>query len=653
MPGARAWWARPAVHACLLAIVCLGVYANNFRHEYFLDDAYFLTSNLSLRSLANIPSFFTDPGTFATYRANVDYRPILSTTYAINYWMGGYDTTWWHATQILLHFFCALGLYALVRRVLRQIPAAADEPRVAILVPLIVALCFAVHPTASGVINYLSARSSLLTAAFLLPSIVLYMVPREDPRWARVPWVAALCYALAIFTKVEAIGVLGVYLMYEVWQTARAGEHRRHFFGDLLATANGQVLRRLSPFLAISVVYFTIRAKLMAPYEFELSRRAAGITNLDYFWTQTVVWWEYVGKWFAPVNLIADNGVHPIYRSPFEGPVPFAIIGWLVVAGALLATWRRRPWITMVAVAALALLSPTSSISPLAEMLNEHRPYLPVGILSMVWLIPAGTVLARATRRPPAVALSGVAALGLVLATFSVLTWQRNRAFSTDRAYLEDIVAKAPSGRALNNLGLVHMRQGDMRTAQGYFDRALEVAPDFYVIHINLAIVHRTLGDTARARWHLDRGVEFDRFSGSALTWRADFHLSQRDFVAARADLDAARPRSTDHYAICKGMATAFAGLGDVDQALREFRDCLRLDAPRAAADIVKIAKPFFDDPALTDAGLRFFEQLGTELPDTWWVHANIATLAAQRGDSVRSAAASALAARLRSESGR
>src|SRR6188508_1264462 len=84
------WWESIEFHAFLLFAAGLAVYSNNFRHAYFLDDSHTIQNNLNIRSLANIPRFFVDPATFTSLRANVDYRPVLQTTYAINYWMGGY-----------------------------------------------------------------------------------------------------------------------------------------------------------------------------------------------------------------------------------------------------------------------------------------------------------------------------------------------------------------------------------------------------------------------------------------------------------------------------------------------------------------------------------------------------------------------------------
>ena len=636
MHSPEPWWSSPRAHAALLAVVCFAIYSNNFHHDFQLDDSHVLLTNPSVRSLANIPRFFVDPSTFTSLRANVDYRPVLVATYALNYRMGGYDTWWWHLTQILLHAVCTIGLYFLCRRILLLSSSGPEDRRDVRYVPLLAAVVFALHPTASGVVNYLSARSSLLTAAFLLPSMLLYMRPHREERSDPIPWPAALLYTLALFSKVEAVGCLAVYFLVEVWQTAVARGQFGNFFPDIGHALNRRTLSRLTPFLVVTVAYFIIRHQLMAPFQLGEASSPVGVSSWQYLLTQTVVWWEYVLKWFAPVHLVADQGNYPVYRSLLDGPVPLAIGAWLVVGAGLVAGWKERPYLAFLAFSALALLSPTSSVAPLAEMLNEHRPYLPLALLSLCWMIPLGGVAVGAAPRHRVGAGFSAAGFALVLLGLGSLTWQRNRVFATERSYLEDVVAKAPSGRALNNYGLLFMREGNYEKARELFEQAVQYTPYWSTVHINLGIVYRHLGDSLRARKHYDLGVEYDLYSGTALTWRAEDLLAQGRFREAALDFEAAGPKSLEHYRLAKGLATAYAGLGDVERSFEYTRQCLDLDAGQTARDIVAIAKPFFDTASLAPAGLAFFQRLDARIPDTWWVHYNIGTLARRLGDTAR-----------------
>lgn len=614
----------------ILILLSFAVYANGYSHAYHLDDAYAITTNPHVRSLRAIASYFVDPATFATLREHVDYRPILQATYALNYSLGGYDVPGWHATQIVFHLVVVLGIYALCLQILalrrdsheRDASTATHEARPE-FVALLAAVIVAVHPTSSGVINYLSARSSLLVAAFVLPALVIYLRTTGTPRYARPQYLAALLYGLALFTKVEAVGALGAFWAFDLWQRAREAPDA-NLPNAVRASFDKRTLVRLAPALAITIAYFVIRAVVMAPFPFAEARHAPDVGASEYFATQLTAWWYYVARWIAPVRLIADHIAYPVYRSWLDPVVLLAATGWIAVVTLLVAAWKRAPYLLCLSVAALALLSPTSSVAPLAEMVNEHRPYLPIAILSLTLMIPVGTRLLTWPRGPMRNALLANAT-GAIL-VLAVLTWRRNEVFATPIRYWTDVIEKAPSARAHLNLGVALMEKNDMTAAMREMHRSLELAPYWYYTHINLGIAYQHRGEIDSARAHYDRAVQLDTYSGLALAWRGEFRLSQRDYAAARDDFSTGM-RNGWQYRSAKGLATAFAGLGDVTQALDQTGRLLAADRSAALNDIPGISVPFFQNPWLREAGVRFYEALALRIPGQPWIAENIERL--------------------------
>lgn len=631
------------VHAAVLLVLCFAAFSNNFDHPYHLDSGYTLLDNPAVRSLKNVPSYFVDPSTYTSLREQVDYRPVLQVTYAINYWLGGYNTWWWHFTQIVLHFAVTLGLYFLCLRILSFVGEECPEP-----LAFLAAIAFAVHPTASGVVNYLNARSSLLTAAFILPALMTYMRRIEEPRYARPAWGTAALYTAALFTKVEAVGALGALFAYEIWQRAREGERRRGFFGDLKRALDGRTLRRMAPALVVTAVYAVIRHILMAPYPFAEARHAADVTGWIYLLTQLTAWWYYVLHWVAPVGLVADHAAYPVYRSLFEPPVLLALGGWLLVGITIVAAWRRAPHLGFLLISALALLSPTSSISPLAEMVNEHRPYLPMGLLWLAAFVPLGRFALPRLRSRGALRLAYATGFVLVFASLFLLTRDRNQVFASARSYWEDVVAKAPSARAWLNLGLTYLSENDVQTALDHFERSLDLAPYWYIAHINAAIAYQRLGQTARASEHYDEAVRYDRFSGMARLYRGEFRLAQDDYEGALGDFQAALEHSLDRYRVHRGLATAYAGQGNAPQAWEHTDRLFDLDSGSANGSVVSISRPFFENPSRHEAGIRYFELARQRLPNAWWIYENIARLEMRLGHEDRAAEARAEADRLK-----
>src|SRR5262245_41943971 len=101
--------------AVLLVLVIGAAYANSFSIGFLFDDIYGIAQNPALRSLRNIPRFFADPFTLTSVRENVDVRPVLQVTYALNYAISGLAPWSYHLFNLLLHFASAMLVFFLVR----------------------------------------------------------------------------------------------------------------------------------------------------------------------------------------------------------------------------------------------------------------------------------------------------------------------------------------------------------------------------------------------------------------------------------------------------------------------------------------------------------------------------------------------------------
>ena len=64
---------------------CLALYANSFNNGFHYDDEHSIQQNIYIRTLANVPAFFTDPAMFSVDADKGMYRPLLLLSYALNY----------------------------------------------------------------------------------------------------------------------------------------------------------------------------------------------------------------------------------------------------------------------------------------------------------------------------------------------------------------------------------------------------------------------------------------------------------------------------------------------------------------------------------------------------------------------------------------
>jgi len=93
--------------ACGVALAAtIAVYANHFQNAFHFDDSHTILNNAFVRSVGNIPLFFTTAATFSSLPANQSYRPLVTTIFVIDYWSGGgLNPLAFHITSFSL-FFC-------------------------------------------------------------------------------------------------------------------------------------------------------------------------------------------------------------------------------------------------------------------------------------------------------------------------------------------------------------------------------------------------------------------------------------------------------------------------------------------------------------------------------------------------------------------
>jgi hypothetical protein len=109
---------KVAIVTALMLLAVGAGYANSLHNQFEFDDFHTITDNPAVRSLDNLPRFFTDATTFSVLPPNRTYRPVVSASLALDYKLGGgYDPLWFHLST-LLWFLLLVGLLSVFYRLL-------------------------------------------------------------------------------------------------------------------------------------------------------------------------------------------------------------------------------------------------------------------------------------------------------------------------------------------------------------------------------------------------------------------------------------------------------------------------------------------------------------------------------------------------------
>ena len=442
------------------AALVVAAYANSFRNSFHFDDAHVIETNVYIRSLHNVPLFFTDAHTFSSLPQNSTYRPLVTLSLALDYARGGLDPAPYHVTQIVLLMVTGALLLIFFTPLIGEWPA------------LFAATLFCVHTANTETMNLISARSELLSAIGLLGSFVLF---QRSP-FARRTLLYLIPLALGSLAKAPVVVFAPLLFFYVRWF-----EEKRNAWRDAV------------PPLILGIIAIVVLNRMNAP-----EWKSGGGDAYGYVMTQPWIWLHYVRLFFLPAGLTADTDwtalAHWYDTRAIAGDV-FVIL--LIVA---IARIPRRPIKFGLTWFAIALV-PTS-LFPLAEVANEHRVFF-----AYMGLVLALGDVGRTLVRPGRVEARPTFAIAILIA-FAIGTFERNKVWRTEETLWADVVRKSPAnGRAWMNYGLTQMVKGQFAAAKSSFEQAATLVPNYSTLEINRGIVEGELGDQASAEMHFRRAL--------------------------------------------------------------------------------------------------------------------------------------------------
>ncbi|MFZ2445401.1 MAG: tetratricopeptide repeat protein [Syntrophobacteraceae bacterium] len=488
--------------ASILAVGVILAYSNHFGNGFHFDDSHVIEQNINIRSLGNIPGFFTDATTFSALPANQTYRPLLTALFAVQYRAGNGGPPGFQVFSFFSHMVLWSLLFFLFQKIFTIARPSQDNRYAA----LFGSSFYVLHAANAETVNYISAQSDLLSTLFMSAALLLFM--------ARPAWRKYCLYlvpaGMAMLTKESSIVfpplLLAYILLFEkgIPLTGVLGASNRGKLKDALVMT--------APSCAVCLG-LTLLSLFMIPGTYTPSTTS----RLEYILAQPFVIVHYFNSFLLPFGLSADTDWGPI-GNPFDDRVLAGALFILILAAAALAASRKermRPISFGLLWFFLGVLPTSSGVVPLAEVMNDHRMFLPFIGLAMAasWIVClAAERCADLPGRGIVVKACAVVLVAAVLAGHGYGAHQRNKVWKSEESLWLDVITKNPgNARGLMNYGLSLMSRGDIRGALGYFQKALAIAPDYAYLHVNTAIALDLMGNHEAAEEHFKRALVCDR----------------------------------------------------------------------------------------------------------------------------------------------
>jgi tetratricopeptide (TPR) repeat protein len=497
------------------------------------------------------------------------YRPVVNSTFWLEYRWAGQRAFFYNASELLLHVLNAFLVAVLVALVLRDRWAGA-----------VAGLLFVIHPVHAFAATEPAARADVLFASFYLGALIAFQRALERPS-RRPPGplllgVGALSL-LAVLSKEMGITVPAALCLLVLLEHARSG----------------LPLRRLgwtAPAWAACALYMVWRFGVL---EIGTSSMGYGETHssLDLALASLKTLPIHLSRLFLPLwpSYPELNPYLVSYVSrPFSDPLTYVaiVVTAALVAGAL--NWRRSPqpafWIAFF----LVCLSPLLKVDDIGGTLDtdvilaqERWIYLP-SVAVFALLAQGAVTLARRLDRP-GVRVQRLAAAGLALvvllslgASSALHAGRHEDAYALlRRLYLipdERLGRMQHANRLLLYANLVALPMGDLEDAESRVRQAIELVPDSPLVALSLARVLAARGKweellTVLSPWLAPTPAQLEAH------WRTNFRVYD--------DLNRTSPE------IPLLLARAEAHLGRGETALALVCEAERRRAPRPRLDEV------------------------------------------------------------------
>ncbi len=473
---------RPFAPATASALLAIALFAVSLGGTYIYDDFDVFQLDNRLRHPDQWWRYWTE-----SYNGGVDnlYRPLVSMTYAVPWWLHGADQTidqsdaWkYHLVNVLLH----AAVSALVAEFARRLAG--------LRVAWVSGLLFAVHPIHVEPVANIVGRAELMCALGVVGALVLFMKPLTVPRALAITG----CFILAVGSKEQGMLTPLLILLLALTQTPSPGTP-----GERKRDRNATLLLIILLTWSLSG-YIVFRESI-----------------LKFWWDRSFLDWTInplaradADRWTMPLVLLGQYAtllVAPLRLSPDYGAT---VIGWNVSAAdpylwlgiATILLWtfgiitaiRRRDGGAIFCLVALALTYGLISnfVLLIGVNLAERLMYLP----SVFFLLLVAMALSRLPRAAMVAIISILVILGAWRSFTYALRWNDRLSF-----YQISLREQPRAIRLYLLLIVEQMNRGNLDEAERLAVEASRQLPEYWGVWEalgNVAILQQRFDDADR-----------------------------------------------------------------------------------------------------------------------------------------------------------
>ena len=553
------------LHLAIILVLGTVIYSNSFDCTFHFDDIISIVNNDAIKDVSDINTI---------WKSN-SRRFIAYLSLAINHHFGALNVWGYHFFNLMIHLTTSLLVYWLMFITLKT-------PNVKSLIPvkdqqwiaLVVALMFVSHPLATQSVTYIIQRMASMVTLFYLFAIILYLKGRLNQGSTSLSigyFITALIAAIfALFTKENAFTIPLVILLVEISLFKRDK--------IVINFSKPRIILGCIVFLSFLLLLFS---RVSSSF-FQTIPPSFGhtytVTPWNYLLTQFSVIAKYIQLLCFPINLNFDYD-YAISNSLIE-PRTFLSLGFLLaLVGLSIYLFKKQKLISFGIMWFFITISIESSFIPLADLIFEHRTYLPsvgffmiltVGIYQLVW------------QKNKKIALG---LIFLIIGTNSFATYQRNKVWKNEGTLWNDVIAKSPDkARPYLCRGNYYKNLKRNKEALSDFTKSISLNPAYIEPYNNKSTTLYNEGLLTEALSYLNYAIENSPDYTEAYINKGIVLATQKKYSKALENFNRAiaiEPNNADIY-INRGLT--YLNMGDKNKSCLDISTAIKLKHPEAQA---------------------------------------------------------------------
>ncbi len=485
------WW----ISIGLFLFTCL-IYANTIGHGFVLDDPLAISLNKNVTSgLIGIGDLLSGSYREANFGGQF-YRPISLIQFAIEWEMMPDNPAIHHFFNVVWYALTVVLVFWVIKKWMSSLP---------LLIPILIAIFFAIHPIHTEVVANIKSRDEIMSLLFLISAFLTWdiAIAKNNKTYLRF---TVILYFLSILSKETAI------TMFPIFGFLCWGVYRQ----DLKVS----ILRGLIfaiPVLVIFLIRFALFYGETAPSVDIMDNPIVSATGLgQHLATSILILWKYLSLLFVPYPLSSDYSYIVIPLTEFSDLRVW--LGILTFGAMLVYGFRKFIQRAFIGIAILSFLLSLSLFSQLlmtiGTMFGERLAYL-----SSFWFVSGVVYLTYSSMKSLKFSFGAdklfVGLYSPIALVFLFITVNRNQAWESNYSLFTTDVQTYPMSVRLNNgaaeetVKLSDLEQDLVKKqqlldrAEAYCNQIMQVKP--------VATAYLTLGNIRMRQKQYKEAINFYR----------------------------------------------------------------------------------------------------------------------------------------------